>query len=44
MKPRLRRRDGIWECCILPRGRKGYGYSLADAYRDWLHITATWQP
>jgi hypothetical protein len=44
MKPRMRRVVGgvgslsfilgMWECGSP--GRYGYGYTLEDAYRDWL--------
>jgi hypothetical protein len=43
MKPRIRRKWGVWSCSSIrfvsfdwwPRGVIGYGYTPKDAYRDW---------
>ena len=42
-KPRMSLKHGVWGCWsverpVFPRGWvAGYGYSPADAYRDWFH-------
>lgn len=40
MKPRIRRRHGIWYCGFAGIGRNiwppyGHGLTPAEAYRDW---------
>lgn len=46
MKPRLKRRHGIWWCCTykeMPDGwtavvRQGIGYHWSDAYAAWKEM------
>lgn len=37
MKPRLKKRDGLWYCYTVWI-RRGIGFTPLQAYDDWLHL------
>lgn len=45
MKPRIRRRFGIWECglrysSLVRRPLIGYGYTPTEAFREWQALSS----
>jgi len=35
MKPRIRKRNGLWRCSIFGTRPIGIGYTPVQAYHDW---------